>query len=48
MLANAWLRTQGENQRLVAASDLDLSLTAEPTSTVEDSNAWALPHRALA
>jgi hypothetical protein len=29
MLANALLRTQGKNQLLVAATDLNVSLTAE-------------------
>jgi hypothetical protein len=33
MLANVLLRTQGKNQLLVAATDLNVSLTAELKST---------------
>jgi DNA polymerase III sliding clamp (beta) subunit (PCNA family) len=34
MLANVLLRTQGKGQLLVAATDLNVSLTAELKSTV--------------
>src|SRR5881392_4127538 len=47
MLANVLLRTQGKNQLLVAATDLNVSLTAELKSHNASDGAITLSSKAL-